>query len=100
MNLSRRHAASLLAAVAALGLARHGSAQDKGTVYYFIPTLLDEFQTESQKAIEALIGGLGYKVFSLNAQNEAYRYFDQRKGAIVTRYQLGLIPNLSYRVEF
>lgn len=35
-----------------------------------------------------------------NAQNEAYRYFDQRKGAIVTRYQLGLIPNLSYRVEF
>jgi hypothetical protein len=35
-----------------------------------------------------------------NAQNEAYRYYDQRKGEVVTKYQLGLIPNLSYRVEF
>ncbi|HMR32796.1 MAG TPA: sugar ABC transporter substrate-binding protein [Geminicoccaceae bacterium] len=84
MNLSRRHAASLLAAVAALGLARHGSAQDKGTVYYFIPTLLDEFQTESQKAIEALIGGLGYKVVSLDAQNEADRQLRQVEDAILT----------------
>ncbi|HQV76280.1 MAG TPA: TonB-dependent receptor [Flavobacteriales bacterium] len=35
-----------------------------------------------------------------NAQNEAYHYFDQRKGEVVTKYQLGLIPNLSYRIEF
>ena len=35
-----------------------------------------------------------------NAQNEAFRYYDRRKGEVVTRYQLGLIPNLSYRVEF
>jgi hypothetical protein len=35
-----------------------------------------------------------------NAQNEAYRYFDQRKYEMVTKYQLGLIPNLSYRIEF
>lgn len=35
-----------------------------------------------------------------NAQNEAYRYFDFRKGEEVTKYQLGLIPNISYRVEF
>lgn len=35
-----------------------------------------------------------------NARNEAYRYFDQRKGEEVTRYQLGLIPNISYRIEF
>lgn len=33
-------------------------------------------------------------------QNEAYHYYDQRKGELVTKYQLGLIPNLSYRVEF
>ena len=84
MNLSRRHAASLLAAVAALGLARPGSAQDKGTVYYFIPTLLDEFQTESQKAIEALVGSLGYKVVSLDAQNEADRQLRQVEDAILT----------------
>ncbi len=35
-----------------------------------------------------------------NAQNEAYRYYDQRKGEVVTKYQLGLIPNISYRIEF
>ncbi len=35
-----------------------------------------------------------------NAQNEAYRYFDTRKDEVVTKYQLGLIPNLSYRIEF
>jgi hypothetical protein len=33
-------------------------------------------------------------------QNESYVYYDQRKGEIVTKYQLGLIPNLSYRIEF
>lgn len=35
-----------------------------------------------------------------NAQNEAYRYFDTRKNEMVIKYQLGLIPNLSYRIEF
>lgn len=35
-----------------------------------------------------------------NTRNEAFRYYDRRQGAIVTRYQLGLIPNLSYRIEF
>jgi len=35
-----------------------------------------------------------------NAQNVAYTYYDQRKGEGVTVYQLGLIPNLSYRIEF
>ena len=35
-----------------------------------------------------------------NAQNKAYLYFDWRQDAIVTKYQLGLIPNLSYRIEF
>ncbi|MEO8733904.1 MAG: hypothetical protein ABI373_06210, partial [Flavobacteriales bacterium] len=34
------------------------------------------------------------------AQNVAYRYFDYRKGEVVTKYQLGIIPNLSYRIEF
>ncbi len=35
-----------------------------------------------------------------DARNEAFQYFDTRKGELVTRYQLGLIPNLSYRIEF
>lgn len=34
------------------------------------------------------------------AQNAAFRYFDVRKHEVVTKYQLGLIPNLSYRIEF
>ena len=36
-----------------------------------IPTLLDEFQTESQKAIEGVFGDMGYEVVSLDAQNRA-----------------------------
>ncbi|MBX2983192.1 MAG: TonB-dependent receptor [Flavobacteriales bacterium] len=35
-----------------------------------------------------------------NAQNEAFRYYDSRKGEVITKYQLGIIPNLSYRIEF
>ena len=34
------------------------------------------------------------------AQNVGYIYFDRRKNEVVTKYQLGLIPNLSYRIEF
>lgn len=35
-----------------------------------------------------------------NARNPAFRYYDSRKGEVVTKYQLGIIPNLSYRIEF
>ncbi len=35
-----------------------------------------------------------------NARNEAFIYFDRRQDALVTKYQMGLIPNLSYRIEF
>jgi hypothetical protein len=35
-----------------------------------------------------------------NHQNVAYDYFDTQQGAVVTRYQLGLIPLLVYRVAF
>ena len=33
-------------------------------------------------------------------KNEAYRYFDTRQKRVVVQHQLGLIPVLSYRVEF
>lgn len=36
----------------------------------------------------------------LDRKNEAFHYFDTRKGEVTTKYQLGLIPNLSYRIEF
>lgn len=35
-----------------------------------------------------------------NQLNEGWRYFDYHKGSIQTKYQLGLIPNLAYKVEF
>jgi len=35
-----------------------------------------------------------------NHQNVAYDYFDTQQGAVITRYQLGLIPLLVYRVAF
>ena len=59
------------AAVVALGAWPPAAAQEKGTIYYMIPTLLDEFQTESQKAIEGVFGDMGYEVVSLDAQNRA-----------------------------
>ncbi|MEO0331169.1 MAG: hypothetical protein AAF223_05720, partial [Bacteroidota bacterium] len=37
---------------------------------------------------------------ALNQQNVAFQYFDTIEGAVVTKYQLGLIPILTYRVEF
>ena len=35
-----------------------------------------------------------------NRQNVAYQYYDTLQGEIITKYQLGLIPILTYRVEF
>ena len=35
-----------------------------------------------------------------NQQNIAYTYFDTQKNAVLTEYQLGIIPILSYRIEF
>ncbi len=35
-----------------------------------------------------------------NQQNEAYQYYDRLKGGVVTKYQLGIIPLLVYRIDF
>jgi hypothetical protein len=37
---------------------------------------------------------------ALNSQNEAYTYFDSFTQQVEVQYQLGLIPILTYRVEF
>ena len=81
---SRRASAALGGALLGPG-SRSGqpaAAQDKGTIYYMIPTLLDEFQTESQKAIEAVFGEMGYKVVSLDAQNRADLQLNQLEDVI------------------
>ena len=58
------------------------AAQQQGTIYYMIPTLLDEFQTESQKAIEAVFGEMGYEVVSLDAQNRPDLQLNQLEDVI------------------
>ncbi|MGH6943535.1 MAG: sugar ABC transporter substrate-binding protein [Geminicoccaceae bacterium] len=58
------------------------AAQDKGTSYYMIPTLLDEFQTETQKTIEGVFGGMGYEVVSLDAQNRPGQQLNQLEDVI------------------
>jgi hypothetical protein len=35
-----------------------------------------------------------------NQQNEGYHYYDQTQQKIVTKYQLGIIPVLVYRIDF
>ena len=74
----------LLAGGIALALAGAAPAvaQQQGTIYYMIPTLLDEFQTESQKAIEAVFGEMGYEVVSLDAQNRADLQLNQLEDVI------------------
>lgn len=69
-------------AVLALAVWQPAAAQDKGTIYYMIPTLLDEFQTESRKAIEGVFGDLGYEVVSLDAQNRAAEQLNQLEDVI------------------
>ncbi len=58
--------------VVALGLAMLAPAfaQTKGTVYYLVPTLLDEFQTGSVSALEMFLKQVGYEMKTLNADNK------------------------------
>jgi len=70
-RLRRLGATALLATtlvVAGLGAA---IAETKGTIYYLVPTLLDEFQTGSIDAITKFMGDVGYEVVSLDAQNRS-----------------------------
>lgn len=83
MQLSRRCLGLALATGLGLGaLAGPALSAESGTIYYMIPTLLDEFQTESQKAIEGVFGGMGYEVVSLDAQNRADLQLNQLEDVI------------------
>jgi ribose transport system substrate-binding protein len=62
----------MLAALAmmAVAFATPAWADSKGKIYYLVPTLLDEFQTESVAAIEKFVKDVGYEVETLNADNK------------------------------
>jgi ribose transport system substrate-binding protein len=57
-------------AMAAIALTAPAFAQSKGKIYYMVPTLLDEFQTESVSAIEKFLKDVGYEPVTLNADNK------------------------------
>lgn len=83
MHMARRQLSLLAGTALALGLlAGPAASEEEGTIYYMIPTLLDEFQTESQAAIENVFGGMGYEVISLDAQNRADLQLNQLEDVI------------------
>ena len=69
MNRIRRLLLASIAATA-MAVATPSLAASKGTIYYMVPTLLDEFQTESVSAIEKFLKDVGYDVVILNADNK------------------------------
>jgi ribose transport system substrate-binding protein len=69
MNRIRRLLITSIA-VTAMGVATPSFAASKGTIYYMVPTLLDEFQTESVSAIEKFLKDVGYDVVTLSADNK------------------------------
>jgi ribose transport system substrate-binding protein len=58
------------AALAFAGTSFPALAQSKGKIYYMVPTLLDEFQTESVSSLTKFLGDVGYEVVTLNADNK------------------------------
>ena len=70
MRIRSRFLAAAAATALATALSMSASvAAQKGKVYYLVPTLLDEFQSESVKAIAKFMGDVGYETVSLDAQN-------------------------------
>ncbi len=69
MNRLRRLLTASIA-IAAVGLVTPAFAESKGKVFYMVPTLLDEFQTESVSSLTKFMADVGYEVVTLNADNK------------------------------
>ena len=68
--MHRRTFMAVMAALAASSAIKPAMAEGKGTVYYMVPTLLDEFQTGSVSALEMFLKQVGYEMKTLNADNK------------------------------
>ncbi|MCA0433266.1 MAG: sugar ABC transporter substrate-binding protein [Proteobacteria bacterium] len=66
----RQFMGASVAALAAAAVGTPALAESKGKIYYMVPTLLDEFQTESVSAIEKFLKDVGYEPVTLNADNK------------------------------
>ncbi len=71
MRRSLKNLIGIAAGIGMMATSVAAMAQDKGTIFYLVPTLLDEFQTESVSALEKSIGSLGYEVKTLDGQNRS-----------------------------
>ena len=69
MNRLRRLLTASIA-LAAVGAVTPAFAETKGKIFYMVPTLLDEFQTESVSSITKFMADVGYEVVTLNADNK------------------------------
>ncbi len=72
-------------ALAAVALLSPAFAASKGTIYYMVPTLLDEFQTESVSAIEKFLKEVGYEPITLNADNKTDLQQSQMNDVIILK---------------
>jgi ribose transport system substrate-binding protein len=73
-------AASLFSAICVGAGGQRVEAKER--IYYLIPTLIDEFQTESQRMIEGIFGALGYDVISADANGDPDLQSRQLRSAI------------------
>jgi ribose transport system substrate-binding protein len=73
----------VLAATASINV--EAMAATKGTIYYMVPTLLDEFQTGSVSALEMFLGQVGYEMKTLNADNKTETQQSQMNDTIALK---------------
>jgi ribose transport system substrate-binding protein len=71
----------LLIVIAALGSPPSVAAATQGRIYYLIPTLVDDFQTESQRMIEGVFSTLNYEVISVDADGDPELQIQQLSNA-------------------
>lgn len=77
---------ALLGIVALVGaMLSPAYGQSKGTVYYMVPTLLDEFQTGSVSALEMFLKQVGYDMKTLNADNKTETQQSQMNDTIALK---------------
>lgn len=82
----RRTVLSLMGALAAsASVNMQALADTKGTVYYLVPTLLDEFQTGSVSALEMFLKQVGYAMQTLNADNKTETQQSQMNDTIALK---------------
>jgi ribose transport system substrate-binding protein len=72
-------------ALAAVSFVSPADAESKGKIVYLVPTLLDEFQTESVNAITKFMADVGYETVTLNADNKTDLQQSQINDIIITK---------------